>query len=286
MSRPTERSPAYQWYPKDYQSDADVIAMTLEQEGAYRRLLDACWLECGLPTAPERLWRLAKCRNRQQFDRLWPAIKGKFFERRGRLYNRRLERERQKQQAHREKRQHAARVRWDAHASGDDAHALGAEFSTGGSRSTPRQKRGSVGTRSETDDGRTGQPTSARRRKSLTRGQLDAPPADAPAVQMQSTGDAKQCLSSSSSFAFADCSQKRTARARGSTSSVARMRAKLIRQQVRKLLKRQAWDYPGGQADLKEAIKERCAQSHIAYDGATVTAALEAELRWQEQRNR
>jgi len=119
------KSPAYSWYPRDYTSDALVVSMTLEQEGAYRRLLDVEWLEGGLPDDPDQLWRLAKAPNRVYFEaKIWPTVRKKFVEKpralhrvlkdapRGLLINRRLERERAKQnKVHRQK-QLAAQWRW------------------------------------------------------------------------------------------------------------------------------------------------------------------------------
>ena len=45
----TGKAPAYLWYPKDYLADANTVLMSLEEEGAYRRLLDYCWLEGSIP---------------------------------------------------------------------------------------------------------------------------------------------------------------------------------------------------------------------------------------------
>lgn len=44
-----EKSPAFQMYPADYLSDIKVQAMTLEEEGAYNRLMQYCWREVVLP---------------------------------------------------------------------------------------------------------------------------------------------------------------------------------------------------------------------------------------------
>lgn len=49
------QSPAYRWYPKDALTSLRVLEMTLEEEGAYRRALDLCWLHGSLPSDPERL---------------------------------------------------------------------------------------------------------------------------------------------------------------------------------------------------------------------------------------
>ena len=52
------RSPAFQWYPKDILSSSRVAEMTLEEEGAYRRALDFCWINGSVPSDAERLARL------------------------------------------------------------------------------------------------------------------------------------------------------------------------------------------------------------------------------------
>ena len=120
-----DKSPAYQWYPRDYTSDALVVSMTLEQEGAYRRLLDVEWLEGALPNDPAQLWRLAKAPSRAHFERhIWPVIHRKFVARKrfpqacgkvisgGLLINKRLEREREKQTNANRLKQLAAEWRW------------------------------------------------------------------------------------------------------------------------------------------------------------------------------
>lgn len=53
--RPAYKSPAFQWYPKDYLSSGRVAVMTLEEEGAYRRALDFCWLDGSIPSDPAAL---------------------------------------------------------------------------------------------------------------------------------------------------------------------------------------------------------------------------------------
>lgn len=55
-----EKSPAYQWYPKDILSDAEAFKLTSAQEGAYRRLLDFCWLEGSLKNDENELLALCK----------------------------------------------------------------------------------------------------------------------------------------------------------------------------------------------------------------------------------
>jgi uncharacterized protein YdaU (DUF1376 family) len=106
-------------------TDPDVIAMTLAQEGAYRRLLDVCWLESGLPSDPSILWRLAKADSEQVFRaELWPIVCRKFHERDGKLQHGRLDTERTKQRKNSRARKLAARARWDKMQLHGDANAI------------------------------------------------------------------------------------------------------------------------------------------------------------------
>lgn len=130
------KSPAFQWYPRDYMSDAIVQSMTLEQEGAYRRLLDHCWLENGLPLTPDKLWRLAKAPSRERFEKhIWPAVGCKFQPRKGKLHHKRLDRERTKQAKTRRVRKLAADGRWKHERSKRDANASAEQCLTSSSSS-------------------------------------------------------------------------------------------------------------------------------------------------------
>lgn len=54
-----EKSPAFQMYPKDYLSDLKVQVMSLQEEGAYNRLLMVWWNERGyLPNDDEELAKI------------------------------------------------------------------------------------------------------------------------------------------------------------------------------------------------------------------------------------
>lgn len=53
-----ERSPAFQFYPQDYLASAKVAEMSLEEEGAYIRLICYCWTAGSIPADPERCARL------------------------------------------------------------------------------------------------------------------------------------------------------------------------------------------------------------------------------------
>ena len=53
-------APAFQFYAGDYLADAQVMMMTLEQEGAYIRLLAICWREGSIPADLKTLSMLCK----------------------------------------------------------------------------------------------------------------------------------------------------------------------------------------------------------------------------------
>jgi uncharacterized protein YdaU (DUF1376 family) len=96
------RPPAFQFYPGDWLSNANVSMMSLEEEGAYIRLLCHCWIEGYLPNDDAKLSMLSKGASttvvslvRQRFQ---PSADDPHI-----LINPRLDRERQKQLAWREK---------------------------------------------------------------------------------------------------------------------------------------------------------------------------------------
>lgn len=95
-----ERAPAFQFYPKDFMADSNVVAMNLTELGAYMRLLCFCWLDQSLPADMPGLARLCRVSS-AAFTKLWPALKPCFVEVDGRLVQPRMERERQKQEDYR-----------------------------------------------------------------------------------------------------------------------------------------------------------------------------------------
>jgi uncharacterized protein YdaU (DUF1376 family) len=104
------KAPAYLWYPKDYLADANTVLMTLEQEGAYRRLLDYCWLEGSIPNDMEELGRLCKGLNPDKMRKVWKAIEPCFRKRGGKWVHPRLDVERKKQKANREAKSRAGKL--------------------------------------------------------------------------------------------------------------------------------------------------------------------------------
>jgi hypothetical protein len=88
----TKKAPAYQWFPKDFETDEAVKLMTYEQEGIYRRLLDHQSLHGSIPSDPQDVAKLLPKIQLQDFLALWPALAPKFPTRAGRRVNRKLER--------------------------------------------------------------------------------------------------------------------------------------------------------------------------------------------------
>jgi len=86
------KAPAYQWYPKDYDTDEAVKLMTYEQEGIYRRLLDHQALHGSIPAVPAQIAMLVPKVTLKRFLSLWPGIAGKFEHHNSRLINAKLER--------------------------------------------------------------------------------------------------------------------------------------------------------------------------------------------------
>jgi len=54
------KPPAFQFYAADYLSDENVTVMSLDDEGAYMRLLAYCWIEGSIPADIEQLKMLTK----------------------------------------------------------------------------------------------------------------------------------------------------------------------------------------------------------------------------------
>lgn len=92
-----EKSPAFQFYPKEFLTDEHVVTMSLQERGAYITLLCYCWQEGSLPANATKLARMLGVPVRA-FRRLWTAMQP-CFENVGddRLTHPRLEKERAKQ---------------------------------------------------------------------------------------------------------------------------------------------------------------------------------------------
>lgn len=95
------KSPAFQFYPKDFLMDDKVAVMNLEQIGAYMKLLCYCWNNNGLPGDEEELKEM--CGNPQNWDKVWKKVGKCFYRNSGKLYNKRLDKEKEKQKHWKEK---------------------------------------------------------------------------------------------------------------------------------------------------------------------------------------
>ena len=112
-----EPSPAFQFYPREFEGDENVKAMSLEEVGAYVRLLCTCWTEHSIPDDLDRLARMLKV-TRRKMERMWPQLEPCFrSDGGGRLTHPRLDRERKKQAAYRKRQSQAgkdgAAKRWE-----------------------------------------------------------------------------------------------------------------------------------------------------------------------------
>ena len=67
------KSPAFQFYPKDFLTDENVRLMSMQERGIYITLMSYCWIEGTLPADTKRLSRLCGM-PQQQFNKLWKAI--------------------------------------------------------------------------------------------------------------------------------------------------------------------------------------------------------------------
>ena len=89
------KSPAFQFYPKDYMADEHVQLMSLAQEGAYLRLLCHQFLEGSVPEDIPALARICRV-SKGMMERLWPGVRPCFPVQiaEGRIGNRRMLRDR------------------------------------------------------------------------------------------------------------------------------------------------------------------------------------------------
>lgn len=67
------KSPAFQFYPKDFLTDENVRLMSMQERGIYITLMSYCWIESTLPADTKLLARLCGM-PLKQFNNLWRAI--------------------------------------------------------------------------------------------------------------------------------------------------------------------------------------------------------------------
>lgn len=80
----------FPFYPADY--DAKTAHLSLEEDGAYNRLLRLCWVTPGCSIPDDRAWITRRLRvTDETFDRVVSVVIAEFFNRRrGRLYQAKL----------------------------------------------------------------------------------------------------------------------------------------------------------------------------------------------------
>jgi uncharacterized protein YdaU (DUF1376 family) len=96
-----EESPAFQYYPRDYLSDAKVRAMSYKERGMYWELVSLLWGEHVLPANIDQLAKILAVPIRE-FRRHWPAISPCFRVVGDDIEHGRLEEERRNQQRFRD----------------------------------------------------------------------------------------------------------------------------------------------------------------------------------------
>jgi hypothetical protein len=106
------KPPAFQWYPKDCDSDEAVRAMDDREFGFFVRCLNHSWLNRGIPADLTELARVLG-RPKKYIERLWVRV-GKCFVsgENGRLVNPKQEEQRSVQEAFSESKRVAADTRW------------------------------------------------------------------------------------------------------------------------------------------------------------------------------
>jgi len=120
----TGKSPAFQFYPKDFLGDEEQSLMSLAEAGAYTRLMCRCWLNDGIPNNLDELARLCGA-TYGQMVKFWPAISKCFKQRAdGRWIHPRLEKERAKQADYRKRQGDRADKRWEKERESRNAMAL------------------------------------------------------------------------------------------------------------------------------------------------------------------
>lgn len=102
-----EKAPAFQFYADKFLLDENQAVMTLQQVGAYARLMAYCWREVTIPDDPDKARVMVNDGKvtPRQFREMWPLIRACFTEsdQPGRLRHTTLDKERAKQAAWRQK---------------------------------------------------------------------------------------------------------------------------------------------------------------------------------------
>jgi uncharacterized protein YdaU (DUF1376 family) len=139
----TGRAPAFQFYPKDFLHDSNVVLMNLTERGAYITLLCYCWSEGSILNDPAKLAKFCNV-TPSVMRRLWVAIAPCFrpAEEPGRLIHPRLDRERQKQLAFKRRQSDNGRKGGRPHK--PDESQINPTLSSGLSQTKPKESSSSL----------------------------------------------------------------------------------------------------------------------------------------------
>ena len=111
------KSPAFQFYPKDWLADADVQTWGLAERGAYITLICYIWENDGIPNDEKYIKRLLG--NPRNFPKVWSKVKNKLHFDGEMVYQTRLMIEQKKQEENRASRRAAGKIgakkRWQTH---------------------------------------------------------------------------------------------------------------------------------------------------------------------------
>ena len=124
----SNKSPAFQWYPKDILASARVQMMSLAEECAYRRLIDFCWIHGSIPADPNKAARLVGKGCSVEVAKVALEMFTVNADDESQLIHDRLEEERVKQAQNSEKRRQASEVRWSKQ--GKSANERGKQVNT------------------------------------------------------------------------------------------------------------------------------------------------------------
>jgi uncharacterized protein YdaU (DUF1376 family) len=106
------KAPAFQWYPKDCDTDENVRAMDDREFGFYMRCLNHAWLNGGLPADLNELARVIG-RPKGYVEKVWARVGKCFVEDAGRFWNVKQEGQRQTVREFKDSRRDAANARWE-----------------------------------------------------------------------------------------------------------------------------------------------------------------------------
>lgn len=86
-----EKSPAYQFYPKDILTDGKYLMMSWEQRGIYRHLIDLQWLGGSLPENPVDIAKMIAYPEKEFLVSIWQNLEEAFPLNNGKRMNPKLE---------------------------------------------------------------------------------------------------------------------------------------------------------------------------------------------------